>query len=73
MQRGCIAIGVLKCDNCNQNIEHGERYLLIENDDDEEKKIRYCVNCCMEKNYANYIIEKGENILTFFAEGTESS
>jgi hypothetical protein len=71
MQRGCIAIGVLKCDNCSKNIEHGERYLLIQSEDDEEKKVRYCVDCCTEKGYAHYTIEKGEQILTFFAEGTE--
>ena len=72
MQRGCIAIGVLKCDNCDQTIEHGERYLLIENEDNEDLKIRYCENCCLDKNYATYILEKGEKILTFFPEGTES-
>ena len=71
MQRGCIAIGALKCDNCNRIIEHGERYLLMGNEDDEEKRIRYCIDCCLEKGYATYIMEKGEKILSFFGEETE--
>ena len=60
MRRGCIAIGETKCNVCNGNIEHGDRYLLIENEEDEEAKLRICVNCCVEKNYAAYVIEKGE-------------
>ena len=72
MQRGCIAIGTLQCDNCKQTIEHGERYLLIEEEGNEDKKIRYCVNCCLEKDSASYIIEKGEKALTFFTGETES-
>ena len=67
MHRGCIAIGEIKCDICNNTIEHGERYLLISDDDDaEEEKQRICVDCCIKKKYAAYIKEKGEQVLTFF-------
>ena len=44
--RGCVAIGGIECDACNRNIEHGERYLLMENEEKEVEKLRYCVECC---------------------------
>ncbi len=68
MRRGCIAIGILKCDSCNRSIEHGERYLLIEEDNNEDKKQRFCVDCCISKKYCSYFKEKGEEVLTFFTE-----
>ncbi len=69
MHRGCIAIGEIKCDICNNTIEHGERYLLISDDDEaEEKKQRICVDCCIKEKHAAYIKEKGEQVLTFFPE-----
>jgi len=30
------------------------------------EKSRYCVDCCLEKGYAEYREEKGERVLTFF-------
>ena len=66
MRRGCIAIGVTECSICNSSIEHGDRYLLVEDEEDEESKQRICINCCLEKNYAAYVVEKGEEVLTFF-------
>jgi hypothetical protein len=69
MRRGCITIGVVKCNTCERIIEHGERYLLISEDNDaEDKKQRICVDCCVSKKYAHNIKEKGEEILTFFVE-----
>ena len=68
MRRGCIAIEEIVCDLCKNDIEHGERYLLIEDSKDESKKKRYCVKCCLAKKYAKYVTEKGEKVLTFFAE-----
>ncbi|MEJ2738580.1 MAG: hypothetical protein P8105_01875 [Dehalococcoidia bacterium] len=66
MRRGCIAIGETVCSICGSGIEHGDRYLLIEDEDNEESKQRVCINCCVEKNYAAYVMEKGEKVLTFF-------
>jgi hypothetical protein len=69
MRRGCIAIGELKCDVCKRNIEHGERYLLIAEDDaTEDKKQRICTDCCISKKYATHVKEKGAEVLTFFSE-----
>jgi hypothetical protein len=69
MRRGCIAIGIIKCDTCKRIIEHGERYLLISEDSDaEDRKQRICVDCCVSKKYVTYIKEKGQELLTFFVE-----
>jgi hypothetical protein len=69
MRRGCVAIGEIKCNNCKRLIEHGERYLLMAGDNDtEESKQRICVDCCLKEKYAAYIKEKGEQILSFFAD-----
>jgi hypothetical protein len=73
MQRGCIAIGLLNCDNCNKDIEHGERYLLVEGENNQNQKARYCVKCCLDMKYAMYITEKGEKILSFFGQEIESN
>jgi hypothetical protein len=66
MRRGCIAIGETECSICKSNIEHGDRYLLIEDEGDSETKQRICINCCLDKNYAAYVVEKGEKVLSFF-------
>ncbi len=63
MIRGCIVIGELECDGCQRTMEHGEQYLLIEED---RKKTRLCVHCALKKGCAKYIKEKGEKTLTFF-------
>ena len=65
MRRGCIAIGEIRCDGCGHIVRHPERYLLT---DEEGKEARYCVNCSLEKGYAHYKLEKGEQVLTFFPE-----
>jgi hypothetical protein len=64
VNRGCLAVGEIKCDGCDQLIEHGERYLLIEEKEDEQS--RFCVECCLNKGYAARVQEKGEEVLTFF-------
>ena len=68
MNRGCVSVGEVKCDSCKSLVEQGERYLLMEEDDNEDdgKKTRLCVTCCLAKDYAAYIKEKGEEVLTFF-------
>lgn len=68
MRRGCIAIGVLTCSTCNRSIEHGERYLLIEHEDENADKERICIDCCINNKLAAHVIEKGEKVLTFFTE-----
>lgn len=72
MRRGCVAVGETKCDICDRSIEHGERYLLIDDDENEGESHRFCVDCCLNKGYATYIIDKGEEVLTFFVEETYS-
>ena len=72
MRQGCISLGEIRCDGCQRVIPYPERYLVIEEKDGVEvekgETARYCVDCCLEKGYAHYKIEKGETILTFFPE-----
>lgn len=64
MNRGCVAVGEIKCFNCQRLIEAGHRYLVVE--EEEGKKQDYCVECSVAKGYAAYVKEKGEEVLTFF-------
>ena len=70
MRRGCVSLGEIKCDECQQTIPYPDRYLALEEKDgveDENGEVRrYCVECCLKKGYASYKEEKGERILTFF-------
>ena len=70
MHRGCITVGSVRCDGCGRTIKHPERYLLMsEEDDEEEKMLRYCIACSLKLGYAHYKkVEKGEQVLTFFTE-----
>ena len=70
MNRGCIAVGEIKCDDCQRLIEQGQRYLLMEEKEDE--KTCLCVECCLIKGYAAYVNEKGEQVLTFFPTRVDS-
>ena len=66
MRRGCIAIGDVRCNGCRRTIKPPERYLFMS---EEGKMLRYCVDCCLNKGYAQYRkMEKGEQVLTFFTE-----
>jgi len=69
MRRGCIATGEIKCDGCNRVIGHGERYLVMEEDD----KLCLCIDCCLSRDCAAYSEEKGERVLTFFPPKLDSS
>jgi len=70
MNRGCVAAGEVKCDGCQRLIEQGQRYLLMEEKEDD--KTRFCVECCLIKGYAAYVTEKGEKVLTFFPTSLDS-
>jgi hypothetical protein len=67
MRCGCIAVGIIKCDICDRNIEHGERYLFIDSEK-EDKQQRICLNCCVKKKYAKNIVEKGEKMLSLIVD-----
>lgn len=70
MRRGCISLGDVKCDKCQQVIPAYERYLVIEEDKEHEAEKGqtkfYCVKCATKKGYAGIKEEKGEKSLTFF-------
>ncbi len=72
MRRGCISLGEVKCDECQNIIPYPDRYLAIDEKDgievEEGETSRYCVDCCLKKDYARYRTDKGEQILTFFPE-----
>ncbi|MFC1962838.1 hypothetical protein ACFLWB_02440 [Chloroflexota bacterium] len=71
MHYGCIAIGDLTCDSCQQTIKHAERYLIREGK--EVSKERLCINCCLGKGYAHHQKDRGEEVLTFFGEQSPDS
>ncbi len=64
MNRGCVAVGEIQCDNCHRFIEAGQRYLVV----DKEKggTFHYCVECSVARGDAAYVKEKGEEVLSFF-------
>jgi len=64
MNRGCVAVGEIECDNCQRFIEAGQRYLVV--DEEGGGRSHYCVECSVAKGYAAYVKEKGEEVLTFF-------
>jgi hypothetical protein len=70
MRRGCISLGEIKCDKCQNPIPYPDRYLAINEkdgkEDEEGETKRYCLECCLKKGFARYKEEKGEKILTFF-------
>jgi len=70
MNRGCVAVGEIRCDNCQRLIEAGQRYLLLE--EKEGEKSCFCVGCSVAKGYAAYVKEKGEEVLTFFPVNIDS-
>jgi hypothetical protein len=70
MRRGCIAVGLINCAICGNIIEHGDRYLIIE--DEPESKQRICLDCCEKHNYGRYEIEKGERIFTLLVDDSRT-
>jgi hypothetical protein len=70
MNRGCVVVGEIRCDNCQRLIEPGQRYLIVE--EKEGEKSDFCVECSVAKGYAAYVKEKGEEVLTFFPVSVDS-
>ena len=66
MRCGCVSLGDIKCDDCHRIIQCAERYLVV--DETEGKTLRLCIDCCLNRGYAHYKVEKGERVLTFFPE-----
>ena len=73
MRRGCIAIGEIRCDGCGRLVKYPESYLAMDEENGhevaEDKIFYYCVDCCLERGYAQYRTEKGERVLTFLELG----
>ncbi len=69
MRRGCISLGEVKCDMCQRLIPAYDRYLSVEEENDNEvnkgKLKNYCVDCARQKGFATVKEEKGEKTLTF--------
>jgi len=62
-------LGEIKCDLCQRLIPPAGRYLATDEESDTGEKNKtkhYCIECCLEKGYADYREEKGEKVLTFF-------
>ncbi len=70
MRRGCISLGETQCDECHRIIPQAERYLAIDEEDgieaEEGKIAHYCIECALQKGYAQYKEERDEKTLTFF-------
>jgi len=66
LRRGCMSLGDVQCDDCHRIIPYPERYLVVE--ETEGIILRLCVDCCLNRGYARYKMEKGERVLTFFSE-----
>ena len=76
MRRGCISLGEIKCAMCGKMVPNAQRYLAVDEETGEEVEqggtvARYCVDCCLKKGYADYRMEKGEKVITFFPEKIE--
>ena len=65
MRRGCIAVGEVRCDGCQRLLEHGERYVVID-DEEEGKEQRFCISCSLSCGYASYKTEKEGEVISFF-------
>jgi len=63
MRRGCIAVGKVECDGCHRPLKYGERYLVI--DEEEQEKQRLCLDCCLSRGYVSSGPEDGKEVVTF--------
>ncbi|MFC2019431.1 hypothetical protein ACFLU4_05695 [Chloroflexota bacterium] len=72
MQRGCISLGDIQCDNCHQAIPYLGHYLATNEEEKGEEgnapTLRYCLDCCLTEGIARYTEERRKQTLTFFSE-----
>jgi len=72
VRQGCISLGKVQCDSCQNIIPYAERYVIIDEEESTEleggEKKYYCMDCSLDKGYARYREEKGQRVLTFFPE-----
>ena len=77
MRQGCISLGKVQCDGCENVVPYAERYLIVEEEDgagvESDTKVCYCVDCSLARGYARYREEKGERVLTFFPDEEETA
>ena len=64
MRCGCISLGDIQCNDCHRMIPYLKRYLLTEESDG--VTLCLCVDCALNRGYAGYRPEKGEQVVTFF-------
>ncbi|MFC1910151.1 hypothetical protein ACFLXC_02510 [Chloroflexota bacterium] len=66
MNRGCISLGEIKCDQCKRNVRYPERYLLVV---EKNKKRHLCVPCSVKNGLARQM--KGDKGVTFLGGDSE--
>ena len=63
MRRGCIATGKVDCSSCHRTMKYGERYLIVDGEEDERQ--RFCIDCWLSSGNISYEDEKGRQTVTF--------
>ena len=70
VRQGCISLGKVQCDGCQNIIPYAGRYLIIHEEDGVEaetgERHSYCVACSTERGYTEHRDDKAEPVLTFF-------
>ena len=71
MRQGCISLGKVQCDSCQNIIPYAGRYLIVHEEDGVEaetgERRSYCVKCSDDRGYTEYRGgDKSEPVLTFF-------
>ena len=70
MRQGCISLGKVQCDGCQNIIPYAGRYLIVHEEGGVESETgerrSYCVACSEDRGYVEYRGDKGEQVLTFF-------
>lgn len=70
MRQGCISLGKVQCDGCQNIIPYAGRYLMVPEEDGVESETgerhSYCVSCSEARGYTHRRSDKGAPVLTFF-------